>query len=99
MPWFKCLMEGKNFPGALMQQDGLLGFFATRAVEAASMDDAEVRALELLRADPSFVLPTGVTASEDARVFFVSIVQIDEFEAASIGSKGASWYPMDEMSS
>jgi hypothetical protein len=26
MAWFKCFIEGENFPGKLVEQDGLVGF-------------------------------------------------------------------------
>jgi len=54
MPWFRCLVEGENFP---LTRDGrpvLLGFFTTRWVEADSVGEAELSVVGLIRNDPAF---------------------------------------------
>lgn len=94
MPWFKCVIQGENFPGALMQTEESLGFFITRVVEADSAQEAEFKAIFLLRAEPGFTLAPGHPGAEEARVMFESVEEIDEAQAASFSNEGASWFPM-----
>src|SRR4051794_18549300 len=35
MAWFRCCVRGENFPGQLVCEAGLVGFYVTRFVEAA----------------------------------------------------------------
>lgn len=53
MAWFRCLIEGENFPLKTDGVRGLIGFFTTRWVKAATPEDAKQKCLELLRDDPS----------------------------------------------
>ena len=92
MPWFRCMIEGENFPGHLIQQDGLYGFWAARVVEAASAEDAELRALEVLRADPTFALGDRPKAAE-AKIYFA---EIEEVEGPMGPTSGATWFRMEE---
>src|SRR3546814_12937219 len=53
MPLFRCIICGENFPGTLLGQEELVGFYTTRFVEADSPEQAEIMAIELLRNDTS----------------------------------------------
>lgn len=90
MPWFKCSIEGENFPGALIRSKGLVGFYTTRWVEASSPDEAESAALNLLRSEPSFQLKSPANTS-DAKVYFTEIVEVDGPGGVN---GGAAWYEM-----
>ena len=93
MAWFKCLIEGENFPGNLIQQEGLVGFFTTRCVEAETADEAEMRALASLRQEALFDLG-GAAGPKDARVYFNTIVEIDE---PLPPHSGATWFQMEKL--
>jgi hypothetical protein len=54
MPWFRCLVEGENFPLARDGKPALLGFFTTRWVEADSVGEAELNVVTLIRNDRAF---------------------------------------------
>jgi hypothetical protein len=90
MPWFKCFIEGENFPGALIGGDQPVGFYATRWVEAPSPDEAEVVALDALRREPVFDIPVE-QRPKDARVYFTEIVETQGPEGPN---SGATWYVM-----
>ncbi|MBU1384890.1 MAG: hypothetical protein KKG14_13970 [Alphaproteobacteria bacterium] len=92
MAWFKCLIEGENFPGTLIQQDGLVGFFVIRCVEAETEEEAEAKALAALKQEPMFDLG-GAAKPKDARVYFNEIVEIDEPLAQL---PGATWFEMEK---
>ena len=91
MPWFRCLIEGENFPGALIRRKGLVGFYTTRWIEASSAEEAEISALEALRAEPMFKVE-NVALSLDAKVYFTEIFEVDG--PAGVNS-GATWFAMD----
>lgn len=54
MPWFRCLIEGENFPLARDGRPALLGFFTTRWVEADSAGEAERAVVGLIHSDRAF---------------------------------------------
>ena len=51
MKWFQCSIAGENFPGELVDDDKLVGFFVTRFVRAEMIEDAEVLGLSILRTE------------------------------------------------
>ena len=72
---FRCLMRGENFPGVLLGKVDPVGFYATRYVEAASAEDAELAALALLRDDQTLSVPAQAR-TENAQVFFEEIEEL-----------------------
>src|SRR3546814_4101780 len=69
MPLFRCIICGENFPGTLLGQEELVGFYTTRFVEADSPEQAEIMAIELLRNDPSLDV-SSEHRTQSAKVFF-----------------------------
>lgn len=52
MPFYACLMRGENFVLSLEgEPKEPYGFYTTRCVEAGSPDQAELKALDVLRAE------------------------------------------------
>ena len=90
MPWFRCSIEGENFPGVLIRRKGLVGFYTTRWVEAADAEQAELAALDLLRTEPTFQLKTPPEGVE-AKVYFDEIVEVD---GPGGPNAGATWFEM-----
>lgn len=72
MPQFRCLIVGENFPGILIGESQPVGFYATRYVEAASVEEAEEVALSLLRDDAALSVPPE-SRSRAAKIFFEKI--------------------------
>jgi len=77
MSWFKCSIEGENFPGQLIGEASPVGFYATRYVEANSAQDAESVALNHLKNESSLVIPDGVENPMNAKVHFKNIEQVN----------------------
>jgi hypothetical protein len=75
MPIFRCSICGENFPGQLLGQDDLVGFYTTRYVDADTPEQAEHLALELLRDDPSLELAPE-HRTPNAKVYFERIDEI-----------------------
>ena len=75
MPLYRCSICGENFPGKLLDQDELVGFYTTRYVEADTSAQAELAVLELLHNDSSLELPPE-HRSQDAKVYFEEIDEV-----------------------
>ena len=75
MPLYRCSICGENFPGKLLDQDELVGFYTTRYVEADTPEQAELSALELLRNDSSLEL-SPEHRTQDAKVYFEDIDEV-----------------------
>lgn len=92
MPFFRCLIRGDNFPGKLIGQKKLIGFYTTRYVEADSPEQAELLAVEQLRNDPDLEVPSEYR-TQDARVFLEEIDEISS-EAERAPNKGFTFFVM-----
>ena len=76
MAWFKCFIHGQNFPGRLLgRKRSVVGFYTTRVVQASSADAAEMKAVALLRVDPSLKL-ARIFRTGEAKAYFESVEEI-----------------------
>lgn len=90
MPWYRCLIEGENFPGSLLGKKRPVGFYTTRWIEASSPEEAEIAALEALRQEPNFQV-ADAAKMKDAKVYFEEIVEV---EGPGGVNTGAAWFVM-----
>jgi hypothetical protein len=97
MPWFRCFIRGEHFPGSMIGMPHPVGFYVTRFVQAGNEEQAEHRALEVLRADPKIAPPPGFRATDKTRVFFEAIEAVPA-EAVPDLQPGFVWYPMESAS-
>ena len=95
MKWFRCLIEGENFPGELIGDHKRIGFYTTRFIRANSPQDAELAAISLLKVDKKLQPPEGVTRSEIAKVYVEEIEEVSTGEVPE-GQPGYSFFSMDE---
>jgi len=94
MAWFKCYIAGENFPGAIIGEDNLVGFYTTRYAEASSSAEAEIVALAILRQDQSMKLPEGAVPSHEARVYFEKVEEVEVDEVPKSQGQGFTFYRM-----
>jgi len=95
MIWLKCLIRGDNFPGVLVGQDHLVGFYTTQFVQADSAENAELQALQLLKAHESLQFSEEVRSASTATIHFEEIVEVGESEVND-QQPGLSIFPMNE---
>ncbi len=95
MPWFKCFVHGKNFPGELIEETSPVGFYTIRFAEAASPEEAEMKALDELKKDTRLKLPDGLSTPQESRVYFEEIVEVSAGEIP-LTSQAFVWYSGDE---
>jgi hypothetical protein len=95
MKLFRCLAHGVNFPLDIDGEPALLGFYTTRFVRADNAEQAELQALELLRADPELDVPPD-RRSKETIVYFEEIEEIDSIpEDIPESGTGYAFYNMD----
>jgi hypothetical protein len=94
MKLFRCFIQGENFPIQFEGQFELFGFHTARFVRAETPEEAELIALEMLRADPKLdVEPSKRT--KDTMVYFESIEEIDSLpEGTTEPGTGFAFYRM-----
>ena len=95
MNWYRCLIRGENFPGALVGEDHPVGFYTTRYVQELTPEAAELKALSLLKQHTSLQPPDGIAKPKAAKVYFEEIVEVAADEVPD-EDKGLSFYPMEE---
>lgn len=93
MPIFRCLMRGESFPFSVDGAWKTMGFYATRFVNAASADEAETAALNLLKEDSALIRDPNTPGLEHARIFFD---EIEEVAAASAPNAGFVFFDEEE---
>jgi hypothetical protein len=93
MAWFRCFIRGENFPGQLAGEDGPVGFYVTRFVEATDAAAAESVALQALRAE--LTPPPGYMPSGQARVYFEEIEKLPVKRVPAV-LPGFVWHPMED---
>jgi hypothetical protein len=93
MSWFRCCIEGTNFPGILVNVDKPLGFYTTRFIEADNIEHAELLVLAELKNEKSLQLPPNYQKNSEARVFFKEVVQVNQAEVPEI-AQGFAFYEM-----
>ena len=95
MKWFRCFIRGDNFPGQMVGESRPVGFYVTRFIKASDGAKAESLALTQLRADPMLAKPERFTPSDNIRVFFEAIEEINPVDVPDV-QPGFTWFPMDE---
>lgn len=95
MPLFQCLIRGDNFPGKIIHQPYLIGFYTTRFVHANTPKQAEEIAIKLLRDDAIFQIPME-DRSHTAKIFFEEIIEVaDDIDPRP--NRGYTFFPMDDL--
>ncbi len=96
MGLFRCFVRGENFPGQVIGQKGLYGFYTTRFVEADNCDEAELAALEILRSEPGLQISSEELKKKEpqAKVYFEEINEVDA-STDQLPNKGATWFEME----
>lgn len=93
MTWFKCFVRGENFPGELVGEDSLVGFYTTRYVESESASELEKAALDDLRSDPRLKLSKPPLS--EPKVFFEEFEEIQK-SLIPAEEEGFVWYLMED---
>ncbi len=91
MPWFRCLIEGENFPGSMIGKTAPVGFYTTRWVSASSPEEAEIVALEALRLEPNLQIDDAEKTT-NAKIYFTEIDEVDGPDPDIGAGTGFAWF-------
>lgn len=78
----------------MVGESALIGFYTTRFIEASSASEAELAALETLRAEPEFERVRPEDRVQHAQVHFEQIEEVPAEPGRGPG-KGFTSFPMD----
>jgi hypothetical protein len=94
--WFKCCIAAENFPGQLLGDEMLFGFYTTRFIEATDAESAEANALQSLRAEIELDPPPGYKPT--GQVYFEEVIEIAP-DTVPARQPGMVWYRMGNAES
>lgn len=97
MPIFRCLIRGDNFPGEIIHQQYLIGFYTTRFIQADTSARAEQLVAQLLRDDAIFQVPIE-DRSHRAKIFFEEIIEVAN-DVDAKPNQGYTFFPMNDEAS
>ena len=93
MKKYKVLIRGENFLINLEGEDQKFGFCTTAFIEAQDEEQAEQRAISLLRDDKEF-RQSVLNVQSDAPMMFVDeIDELESFEGLNLPRTGLSFFP------
>jgi hypothetical protein len=90
MPWFRCEIEGEDFPLVVDGEVELHGFVTTRWVEADTPEAAELNAVAELRERLTPILSETIKP-KTTKIVFPSV----ELADGAGQNLGLIWYPMN----
>lgn len=88
------MLEGRGF---LMDMEGSVkkyGFFTTRYVEAENPEQAELKAIQLIREDQSITMAVKNEGSKPS-IYLDSIAELESFEDVRLPGRGYTFFPDD----
>ena len=89
---FKVFVNGKNYWVKLDGERRRFGFCTTRFVEAAIPEEAEERAVQLLREDAELTSAILNEASDPPVLYVEEIVELVSFRGVEPPGTGRTWY-------
>jgi len=92
---YALIFNGQNFLARLNGQKKKFGFYKTVRVEADSLEEAELKGIELLRSDEELLAMTLNEPDDGAMLFLDSHTIIRDDESLDYLA-GASWYVEDD---
>ena len=92
MPKFKVFVNGRNYWVNLDSERRRFGFYTTRFVEAANPEEAEERAVQLLREDAALTSAILNEASDPPMLYVEEIVELVSLDGVKPPGTGRAWY-------
>lgn len=94
MKKYRVRTEGKNFIVKIDEIPEKLGFFTTRFIEAENEQEAEKKALDLIRNELSGAVLND--RSNPPVMFTEEVIELDSFGDNLTPGSGFTWYSDDE---
>ena len=96
MKKYRVMLNGKNFK---INSDGKLekfGFYTTRWVQADNPQEAELKAVSLVREDKSLKASICNESSDPPVIYLDELTEIDSFDGINVPGAGYSLYPDED---
>jgi len=90
---YKVMLRGENFEMDFEGKIENMGFYATRTVKAASEDEAEMKAIDLIRGDNQLLSTVKRDSQFSPKIYLESLQTASWW--ARLGGKGYTFWPMD----
>lgn len=91
MKKYRVMVEGVNFLIEMDSEVRKFGFFTTRFVEAGDKEEAEARALDMLRVELKRLVRNE--KSDSPMMFVEEIEELETFGEFIVPGTGCAWYP------
>lgn len=76
MVYYQVMLEGKNFPLEMDGSEKIVGFVTTRWVKAANAEDAELKAVDLVKNDSSLTSSVRDLEGFTPMIYLVELVTV-----------------------
>ena len=91
MKKYRVMVEGVNFLIEMESEVRKFGFFTTRFVEAWDKEEAEAKAIEMLRVELKRLVRNE--KSDSPMMFVEEIEELETFGEFIVPGTGCAWYP------
>ncbi len=90
---YKVMLRGENFLIKFEDKVENLGFYTTRVVNANSAEEAESRAIDLIRNDEELLSVVQRVSDLNPKIYLESITEASRWQR--LGGKGYTFWPME----
>ncbi|WKL58623.1 hypothetical protein Q1W73_06460 [Asticcacaulis sp. ZE23SCel15] len=90
--WYRVMLKGENFRTKTDGKTEILGFYTTRYVEAGSEDEAEHKAVDLIRKDES-LKKIVLNAKDDPPLIYLEEIDVVLSDHSNEPVMGYVFYP------
>ena len=98
MNWYRVQLNGKNFLLNLQDNPRKYGFYTTKDVEAESFEEAELKAVKLVRDDETLRI-SSLNEKDDSPMIYVEEMRILDQDEERLSNSGHSFYIEDDETS
>lgn len=91
MNWYRVRLNGQNFLLNFDRKPQKYGFYTTRDVEAKSFEDAELKAVELIKNDDVLIIDI-LNDKADSPMIFVKEMRLLESDEKRLINLGFTFY-------
>jgi hypothetical protein len=97
MTYYRVRLNGQNFLLNLQGKVKKYGFYTTRDVEAESFEEAELKAVDLVKEDDA-IKNSAVNEKDNSPMIYLEEIRILESGEEQLKNSGYSFYTEDETS-